>query len=298
MNEKRTTDRITPGTDGPAQEVCDVCFRHCHLTEGQRGFCHGRMLRDGKVVAANYGQITSMAFDPIEKKPLRRFHPGTKILSIGSYGCNLSCLFCQNHDISLANQRAEATVPVRDLTPEEVAQYAIFHRDPGNIGVAYTYNEPLIGWEFVRDTARLIHKAGMKNVLVTNGTASLWVLEELLPYVDAMNIDIKAFSEDFYKRIAGGNLQMVKDFVERAVRDCHVEITTLIVPGLNDSAEEIRALTSWIASLPHGSEIPYHVSRFFPRHQMTDRGPTPVEDVYRLAEVAREHLRYVYTGNC
>ena len=170
--------------------------------------------------------------------------------------------------------------------------------------MAFTYNEPLIGWEFVRDTAKLIHEAGMVNVMVTNGTAELSVLEELLPYIDAMNIDLKGFTDRYYREVLGGDRQMVMDFIKRAVQDCHVELTCLIVPGENDTEEEMREMTCWIASLTDGrgrqigQEIPLHVSRFFPRFHMQDRGATPVRSVRHLAEVAREELKYVYTGNC
>ena len=190
------------------------------------------------------------------------------------------------------------------LAPEDLADIAARYRNRGNIGLAFTYNEPLIGYEYVRDAARLVHERGMKNVLVTNGTASLEVLEELLPYIDAMNIDLKGFTDHYYSDVLGGDRQMVMDFIERAVKGCHVELTTLIVPGENDNEEEIREMTGWIAGLKNaegekvGAEIPLHVSRFFPRFRMTDRDATEVKKVYRLADTARERLKYVYTGNC
>ena len=188
--------------------------------------------------------------------------------------------------------------------PEEIRDSALYYRKEGNIGVAFTYNEPLIGWEFVRDTAKLIHEAGMVNVMVTNGTAELSVLEELLPYIDAMNIDLKGFTDRYYREVLGGERQMVMDFIKRAVQDCHVELTCLIVPGENDTEEEMREMSAWIADLTGhdgnvaGTEIPLHISRFFPRFHMMDRKATEVKQVYRLAEIAREKLRYVYTGNC
>ena len=190
------------------------------------------------------------------------------------------------------------------VSPEQIRDSALWYRKDGNIGVAFTYNEPLIGWEYVRDTAKLVHEAGMKNVMVTNGTAGLPVLEELLPYIDAMNIDLKGFTDRYYREVLGGDRKMVMDFIARAVKDCHVEITTLVVPGENDSEEEMRALSGWIAGLSDasgrviGKEIPLHISRFFPRFHMTDRKATEVRRIYRLVEVAREQLRYVYTGNC
>ena len=283
---------------------CEVCFRHCEIPEGGRGFCGARGCREGTVVPLNYGLLTSLALDPIEKKPLARFHPGGKVLSLGSWGCNLRCPFCQNHEISWSPEALSFGERAERVTPEALAEAALDCRDRGNIGLAFTYNEPLIGWEFVRDTARLAHASGLLNVLVTNGTASLSVLEELGPHIDAMNIDLKGFTEAYYRKVLGGDLETVKRFISRAVQLCHVELTTLIVPGENDSPEEMRALASWVSELRDGDgkrigpAVPLHVSRFFPRFHMTDRGPTPVKTVYALAEIAREKLKYVYTGNC
>ena len=286
--------------------TCKVCFRHCEIQEGMRGICGARICRDGKVVPENYGRVTSLALDPIEKKPLNRFFPGSKVVSIGSYGCNLRCPFCQNHEISWGEevslfQKGEA---IRQMDPEELLSVARAYRDRGNIGLAFTYNEPLVGYEFIRDTAKLIHDAGMKNVLVSNGTASLEVLSEILPFIDAMNIDLKSFSEEAYRNTLGGDLSMVKEFISEAVKYCHVELTTLIVPGLNDTREEMREIASWIFSRKDkngntiGESIPLHISRFFPRFHMQDKEATKVADVYELADIAREKLRFVYTGNC
>jgi len=284
---------------------CRVCFRHCEIPEGGVGFCGGRVCEDGTVKAGNYGVVTSLALDPIEKKPLRRFMPGNLILSVGSYGCNLRCPFCQNNSISwseealsIAKQRAER------ISPQTIARTAETYQDKGNIGVAFTYNEPLIGYEFVRDTAQLVHERGMKNVMVTNGTAELAVLEELLQYIDAMNIDLKGFTDRYYEKILGGSRRMVMEFIEEAVRHCHVELTTLIIPGENDSFEEMEQMTDWIAGLTDaagnriGRSIPLHISRFFPTFHMTDREATDVEHIYQLAEHARQKLEHVYTGNC
>ncbi len=283
---------------------CQVCFRHCHIEEGGIGFCGARTCRDGQVTAANYGRITSLALDPVEKKPLARFYPGSLILSAGSYGCNLRCPFCQNYEISWSEQAMQSAGRSDYISPEELAETAAYYQRKGNIGVAFTYNEPLIGYEYVRDTARLIHEQGMKTVLVTNGTASLQVLEELSPYVDAMNIDLKGFTDRYYREVLKGSREMVMDFIAGAVKACHVELTTLIVPGENDRQEEIAELAGWIAGLDggpgrqDGKEIPLHISRFFPRFHMQDRRATDVSLVYRLAGTAREHLKYVYTGNC
>ena len=283
---------------------CDVCFRRCDIPEGRRGFCGARKCEDGRVVPENYGRVTALALDPIEKKPLRRFHPGSLILSVGSYGCNLRCHFCQNHDISWSAEALRYAEKAETVTPEALVEAALKLVPRGNIGLAFTYNEPLIGWEFVRDAARLSRDAGLKNVLVTNGTAALPVLEALAPFIDAMNIDLKGFTERYYSKVLGGDFDMVRSFIAQAAQISHVELTTLIVPGLNDAEDEMRALTDWVAGLKGadgeriGADIPLHISRFFPRFHMTDRPATDVRRVYRLAEVARERLKYVYTGNC
>ncbi len=283
---------------------CEICFRHCEIKEGGLGFCGARTIKEGKVVAENYGKITGIALDPIEKKPLKRFHPGKNILSVGSYGCNLRCPFCQNSDISWGLEVSEWKSEARRISPDELIELALSMKPRDNIGIAFTYNEPLIGYEFVRDAAKLSHEAGLLNVLVTNGTAELSVLRELKPYIDAMNIDLKGFTADYYKKTLGGNLKMTKRFIEEAVKFCHVELTTLIVPGENDTEEEMREISSWIRALKDaqgneiGRSIPLHISRFFPRFRMRDKAPTDVTLVYRLADVARENLEFVYTGNC
>ena len=277
---------------------CDVCFHHCEIPEGRRGFCGARTCADGKVVAGNYGRITALALDPIEKKPLRCFHPGSMVLSVGSYGCNLRCPFCQNHEISWSAEAMAYADRAETLTPEALAEMAVRLKPRGNLGLAFTYNEPLVGWEFVRDAARLTHEAGLLNVLVTNGTAELQILEQIAPFIDAMNIDLKGFTEHYYTQVLDGSLEMVKAFIERAVQQCHVELTTLIVPSENDSEDEIRALSRWVTGLKGGWTIPLHISRFFPRFHMLDRPATEVRTVYHLADVARETLRNVYTGNC
>lgn len=274
------------------ETICQVCMHHCKLKPGQWGICRARKNEAGKIVSESYGQVSSLALDPIEKKPLNRFYPGSKILSVGSFGCNLRCPFCQNHEISMV---APDMSEDRYLSPGTLALVAEDHRKKGNIGVAYTYNEPLVGWEYVLDTAKLVKEKGMKNVLVTNGTASPEILEKLLPYIDAMNIDLKGFTEEYYKKL-GGSLSAVKEFILRAAQDCHVELTTLIVPGENDSLSEMEEEAAWIASI--GEEIPLHVSRFFPRFQMQNVQATAVESVYALAEAAGKYLKYVYTGNC
>ena len=270
---------------------CTLCFHRCRLSEGQTGLCRARGNRGGQIVPLSYGRLTALALDPIEKKPLRRFHPGSMVLSAGSFGCNLSCPFCQNAGIAAAGPEA----PTRDVPPEALVQEALRLRSQGCIGVAYTYNEPLVGYEYVHDCAGLARQAGLVNVLVTNGTIeeSPWLA--LLPLIDAVNIDLKGFTESWYRTL-GGDLETVKRSITLAAQHCHVEVTTLIVPGRNDSLDEMRALSGWLASV--SPDIPLHVSRFFPRHHMACCQATPVDAVYRLADAARENLRHVYTGNC
>lgn len=271
--------------------VCPVCFRHCALEEGQTGFCRARGNRGGRSVCLNYGLLTSLALDPVEKKPLRRFFPGSLVLSAGSFGCNLRCPFCQNSEISMAGAGEVRTAFV---SPRALAEKAEVLRCRGNIGLAFTYNEPLTGYEYVRDCALISREMGMKNVLVTNGTAEEPVLRELLPLIDAANIDLKGFTPGAYEKL-GGDLACVKRAIALAAETCHVEVTTLVVPGLNDSEAEMRDEAAWLASID--PEIPLHVTRFFPRWRMADALPTPPETVRRLAAAAGEKLRYVYTGN-
>lgn len=273
--------------------VCELCPHHCELEPGQTGLCRARTNRDGTVVCFNYGQVTAISLDPIEKKPLKRFYPGSMILSVGSYGCNLRCPFCQNSDISMAGRQASTVT----LMPKELAAKAVelATKPAGNLGAAFTYNEPLIGWEYVHDCAELLHQAGLKTVLVTNGYVSVTPLEKLLPLIDAMNIDLKGFTEGYYKWL-GGDLETVKRSIAFSASQCHVEVSTLIVPGRNDSEEEMEEEAAWLASV--SPEIPLHISRFFPRYHLEDIEPTPVDTVNRLCDIAGKHLKYVYPGNC
>ena len=283
---------------------CKVCFRQCDLKDGQTGPCGARSGKNGTVAPLWYGQISALALDPIEKKPLHRFYPGRRILSAGGFGCNLHCPFCQNHEIAQAEAGYTFSASARTMSPETLAALAESCRPRGNIGLAFTYNEPLVGYEYVRDTAKLVHDRGMVNVLVTNGTASPEVFEEIIPFIDAMNIDLKGFTDRYYTEVLKGSRSMTMDFIREAVKWCHVELTTLIVPGENDTEEEMAELSAWVAGLgkthnkKQGKEIPLHISRFFPRWRMTDREATDVRLIYRLAETARKNLDYVYTGNC
>lgn len=272
--------------------ICEICPNACALSEGQTGLCRARSNRGGKIAADNYGEITAMALDPIEKKPLYRFHPKSCILSVGSYGCNLRCPFCQNHNISMADkQHARAEF----LSPERLIEKALECIPKGSIGVAFTYNEPLVSYEYILDCAKLLRKRELMTVLVTNGYINKAPLLRLLPYVDAMNIDLKSMDEQFYKSI-GGQLEKVKQSISLAASECHLEVTTLIIPGENDTHEHMRRLSTWLASVDES--IPLHVARFFPRYNMTEKKATSVNLIYELAKIARKKLLYVYEGNC
>lgn len=276
------------------QVLCDVCPKFCKLREGQIGFCRARSNIGGKIVPINYGQATSLALDPIEKKPLMRFCSGTYILSYGSYGCNLRCPYCQNASISMAGPD---NCPHRLITPEGLTDLAVdlSKQEPRNIGVAFTYNEPTVCFEFIRDTSKLLHEAGLKSVVVTNGGLVRKYADELLPHVDALNIDLKGFSNEFYRYVKG-EFDTVKEFIKAAVEHkCHVELTTLVIPTKKDDPEEIGREVEWIASI--SPEIPLHLSRFFPRYKVDDLPPTPAETIYRLKDIAEKKLKYVYTGN-
>ena len=276
---------------------CNVCHNKCNIAEGRIGACLARTCRDGKVVPYNYGMMTSIALDPIEKKPLNLFHPGSYIVSVGSYGCNLRCPFCQNHEISYD---LEDSLPCKYLAPSELADIAVDYKDQGNIGVAFTYNEPLVGYEYVVDAAKEVHQRGMKTVLVSNGCASKEVCEEVSEHIDAMNIDLKGFTDEYYEKVLHGNRQLVMDFIAHAATKCHMEVTTLVVPGYNDTAEEMARLSDWIAGLNGGKgkeTIALHISRYFPRFHM-DTPATDVNKIYHLADIARKNLDNVFTGNC
>ncbi len=276
--------------------TCTTCPHACRIAPGGTGRCGARANVGGQVVDANYGRVTSLALDPVEKKPLARWRPGSLVLSVGSYGCTMGCANCQN--CSIACGRAD-TVPWRPVSPKELVETALElqARDPRVTGLAFTYNEPLCGWEYVRDAGRLAHRAGLANVLVSNGMANPPIVAELLEVLDAANIDLKAWSDSGYRQL-GGDLGCVKETIATlaACPTCHLEVTTLLVPGLV-SVGDVAEMARWLAGLDPA--IPYHVTRFFPAHRMAHASPTPVKEVYEAAEAARKAgLAHVYTGNC
>ncbi|HWR44430.1 AmmeMemoRadiSam system radical SAM enzyme [Sporomusa sp.] len=268
--------------------TCSLCPKSCIISEGQTGFCRVRQHTGGKLYSLNYAQATAQALDPIEKKPLYHFYPGSYILSLGTWGCNFACKFCQNWHIAQDNPS------VTNLEPQAAVALASHLIGQGNIGIAYTYSEPSVWYEYILDTASLVQAAGLKNVLVTNGFINQQPLQELLPHIDAMNIDVKAFNNDFYKKVCAGELEHVKQTVKLAAQHCHVEITTLVVPGLNDSESEIAGLAEWLAGI--SPDIPLHLSRYFPNYKM-DAPPTPVSTLERAYKIASKALNYVYIGN-
>ena len=323
MKECRYYQRLDDG-----RVECLLCPHHCHIANGKTGICQSRRNVDGKLFSEVYGKPCSLAIDPIEKKPLYHFHPGTECLSIACTGCNFRCRNCQNHEIS---QVSPTAVRHYELTPQQIVALCLDHHCPG---IAYTYTEPLTYMEYIVDTAQLAHENGLWNILVTAGYVCQEPLKDLLPYLDAANIDLKSFSDDFYQRISGGHLQPVLDTI-LAMRDAGVwiELTNLIIPGINgrnseshqvglrstsgrlrpqgrkngrvvtdeaignDDMNMIREMCQWLVS--HGlADNPLHFSRFFPRYQMQDIPPTPIHTLKEAKQVALdEGIRYVYLGN-
>ncbi len=273
-------------TDEEGHIQCDLCPHRCVVAEGRDGRCRVRGVRNGELVALGYGAVSSLQIDPIEKKPLYHFYPGRPIFSVGGWGCNLACLFCQNWTIS-----QQVAPPRRRYAPAAVVDAA-----GDSIGIAYTYNEPLVSYEFVYDTAVLAKAQGLKNVLVTNGHINPDPAAELLPFVDALNIDIKSMNEAFYSEHCGGNQAAVLSFASQAyAAGCHVELTNLVIPSLNDGDEDFRRLADWVCgSLGRG--VPLHLSAYRPCYEM-DIPSTPIETLERAREICSDQLDYVYLGN-
>ena len=271
---------------------CQLCPHHCRIAEGKTGLCRSRRNDGGVLVSEVYAKPCSLAIDPIEKKPLYHFHPGTTCLSLACTGCNFRCQNCQNHEIS---QASLADVDHYELSPSEVVSLCRKHHCPG---IAYTYTEPLTYLEYIIDTALLAHEAGLWNILVTAGYVCQEPLKDLLPYLDAANVDLKSFSDDIYKRVSGGHLQPVLDTI-LAMKQAGVwvEITNLVIPGVNDDMLMIRQMCRWLVD--NGlAEAPLHFSRFFPRYKMQDIPPTPLHTLKSARQVAEEEgILHVYLGN-
>lgn len=271
--------------DGSVQ--CLLCPQLCRIRKGDRGFCGVRVNQDGILKTLNYGRAASVALDPIEKKPLYHFHPGEMILSAGTIGCNLTCLFCQNWSIS-----RQIESPTEAVTPQELMAAA---KRVNSFGLAYTYNEPFVWFEFVLETAQAARKAGLQNVLVTNGFVQPEPLRELLPWIDAANIDLKSIRDEFYRKVCGGRVGPVLETIRTMVKSCHVELTNLIIPTLNDDPQDVADLADWVAENA-GPDVPLHFSRYFPCYKMTIP-PTPKETLFRAETIARKKLKRVYLGN-
>lgn len=273
---------------------CHLCPHNCVIGLDKTGICKNRKNIDGILYSLNYGKVSSVHLDPIEKKPLYHFYPGSQILSLGTLGCNLSCQFCQNWTISQAALEKNPHM-VEDLSPEEAVSLAVKYKPEGNIGIAYTYNEPFIWYEYVYDTARLARKNNLKNVLVTNGFVEEKPLNDILPFIDAANIDLKSINDDFYKKICRGGVSPVLNAIKIMNEKCLIELTNLIITNKNDSAEEIKKLVDWIHD-NLGKDTPLHFSKYHPDYKLNEK-TTPDETLRFAYDYAGSKLNYVYVGN-
>lgn len=268
---------------------CFLCPHHCVISPGKRGTCGVRENRDGTLYSLNYNLVSSISLDPIEKKPLYHFHPGKLILSVGTVGCNFKCPFCQNWSIS---QVSPEDLRLEKIDGQRLVSLAKSYK---SFGIAYTYNEPFIWYEFVLETSKIAKEEGLENVLVTNGYIEEEPFLELAPYISAMNIDLKAFTQDFYSKLCQGRLDKVLNIISLAYsKNIHVELTNLIIPSWNDGEEEIRKLVDWVASID--KNIPLHFSRYFPAYKF-NLPPTPYETLLRAFSIAKDKLNFVYIGN-
>lgn len=278
---------------------CRTCNHYCQIAPSNRGICAVRENRDGKLYSLVYGKVVAKNVDPIEKKPLFHFLPGTKSLSIATVGCNFRCFYCQNADIAQMPKEnvlfREGNVPGIDMTPEDIVNEALLIKTPS---IAYTYTEPTVFIEFALETMKLAHRKKLKNVWVTNGYTSKEVLKEVLPHLDAANVDLKGFTEEFYNKICGAKLNPVLETIKAMKRaGVWVEITTLIVPGQNDTKEHFKGIANFIVK-ELGAEVPWHISRFFPTYKLGDLPPTPPSAMLRAREVGiKAGLKYIYLGN-
>ncbi len=273
---------------------CEACNQHCKLHEGEYGVCGVRKVENGELQLLTYGLAAAVNVDPVEKKPMFHFLPNSLAFSVGTVGCNFSCQFCQNADISQYPQTHGHRLKGQPLSPRQIVELAQEYKCAS---IAYTYNEPVVFFEYTYDTAKLAHEAGLKNIYVTSGYETHRAIDTLAPYLDGMNIDIKAFSDDFYQEICGAKLKPVLDTVRYAHgKGIWIEVTTLLIPGKNDSEEEIRAIARFLADLD--PNIPWHVSGFYPQYKMLDTPPTPPSTLIRAYEIGKEEgLNFVYIGN-
>ena len=267
---------------------CKLCPHNCILKENKFGVCNVRTVENNIGVAINYGEVTSANIDPIEKKPLKHNKPGKNILSVGTFGCNMSCSFCQNYEISQQVQKSEYIETDKLINIIETLN--------DNIGIAFTYNEPFMWYEYIYDVVKKIkgRNKDISTVLVTNGYVNKEPLEKILPYIDAMNIDLKGYTNKYYNNICGAKLEPVLDTIALASKYCHIEITTLMVSGENDSIDEIENIAKFIASVD--KNIPLHLSRYFPRYNLNNP-PTDIENMIKARDIAKKYLSYVYIGN-
>ena len=286
MYEEAVKASFWRGNGGSA--ICGLCPHGCVLPEGGVGLCRVRKNVSGVLYAESYGEVSALALDPIEKKPLARFKPGSLVLSAGSRGCNFSCRFCQNWQIS------QVKPAVRVFRPEQLVALALGQVKDGNIGLAYTYSEPSVWYEFVKDCAVLAKDAGLDNILVSNGYINPQPLKELAPLLAAANIDLKSFSDAFYRGVCGGTLAPVRESIKILSAYCHLEVTTLIIPGHNDGEEEIARIAAWLAEI--SPSIPLHVTCYYPNYRF-QAPPASKEKILRLQEVAAEFLAHIYAGN-
>ncbi|ABS60833.1 AmmeMemoRadiSam system radical SAM enzyme [Fervidobacterium nodosum] len=269
---------------------CVLCPHECVISDGRTGICKVRKNIEGKLYSLNYGEVTSMALDPIEKKPLFHFYPGSSIISVGTWGCNFRCAFCQNWEIS-----QQRPYYVKRIEPYELVEIALEYKHEGNIGIAYTYSEPIVWYEFVLETAKLAREAGLKNVLVTNGYINHEPLAELGKFIDAMNIDLKAFNNEFYRKVCGGDFEHVLNTIKYCVyNNIHVEVTTLVIPGENDDIQELEEEFKALVNI--SKDIPLHLSRYHPAYKYT-KPATSVGKLIDIYNSAKKYLNYVYLGN-
>lgn len=269
---------------------CQLCPHYCKLAKGKTGICGVRKNTGEKIELTTYNVVSGYSVDPVEKKPLYHFYPGYNILSLGSFGCNLKCDFCQNFHIS--QNIPESNLP--EVTVNRIIKDALSAEN--NIGIAFTYNEPIIWFEFMRDVAKIAQKEGLLTVMVSNGFVNCEPLNEIIKFIDAFNIDLKAFNNSFYRKLTGSELEPVKNSLKQiAGSGKHLEITTLIIPGQNDNEKEMEQQSQWIAE-ELGNEVPFHLSRYFPTYKR-DNPPTSEELLKRLFDIASVNLDYVYIGN-